>query len=137
MKPSIFYRVAAVVLLIFAAGHTFGFRQSDPQWGVDALLAAMRSVRFEVQGFNRSYWDLFTAAGFCVGVFYFFAAILAWQLGGLSAEILANLRGMRWTFAICFVAITIVSCLYLFMLPIVFSVVTSVCLISAAMLPSK
>lgn len=137
MKPSIFYRVAAVVLLIFAAGHTFGFRQSDPQWGVDVLLAAMRSVRFEVQGFNRSYWDLFTAAGFCVGVFYFFAAILAWQLGGLSAEILANLRGMRWTFAICFVAITIVSCLYLFMLPIVFSVVISVCLISAAMLPSK
>jgi len=40
----------------------------------------MRSIHFEVQGFNRAYWDLFVAAGFSIGVFYLFAAILAWQL---------------------------------------------------------
>jgi hypothetical protein len=78
MRASIFYRIAAVLLLLFAAGHTLGFRQSDPTWGVDALLASMRSIHFDVQGFNRSYWDLFQAAGFSVGVFYLFTAILAW-----------------------------------------------------------
>ena len=57
MRASIFYRIAAVLLLLFAAGHTLGFRQSDPAWGVDALLASMRSIHFDVQGFNRSYWD--------------------------------------------------------------------------------
>jgi hypothetical protein len=82
MQASIFYRIAAVLLLLFAVGHTLGFRQSDPTWGVDALLGSMRSIRFDVQGFNRTYWDLFVAAGFSVGVFYLFAAILAWQLGG-------------------------------------------------------
>ena len=56
MRASLLYRIAAVLLLLFAAGHTLGFRQSDPTWGVDALLSSMRSIHFDVQGFNRSYW---------------------------------------------------------------------------------
>jgi hypothetical protein len=134
MKASLFYRIAAVLLLFFAFGHTLGFRQSDPSWGVDALLASMRSIHFDVQGFSRTYWDLFVAAGFCVGVFYFFAAILAWQLGGLPAQTLALMRGTRWAFAACFAAITIVSWRYLFILPIVFSLAITLCLIVAAWL---
>jgi hypothetical protein len=63
MKASMFYRIAAVLLLLFAIGHTLGFRQSDSAWGVDALLVSMRSVHFEVQGFNRTYWEIFEAAG--------------------------------------------------------------------------
>ena len=137
MKASIFYRVAAVCLLLFAVAHTLGFRQSDPTWGVDALLASMRSIHFDVQGSNRTYWDLFVAAGFTVGVFYLFAAILAWQLGGLPAETLARLRGIAWAFALCFAAITVVSWRYLFILPVVLSILITVCLISAAWLSSK
>jgi hypothetical protein len=137
MKASILYRVAAVLLLLFALGHTLGFRQSDPQWGVEALLGSMRSIHFDVQGFHRTYWDLFVAAGFSVGVFYFFTAVLAWQLGGLPAEALAQLRGTRWTFALAFAAITLVSWRYLFLLPIAFSLVITVCLIGAAGLSSK
>jgi hypothetical protein len=137
MKASVLYRTAAVLLLLFALGHTLGFRQSVPQWGVDTLLASMRSIHFDVQGFNRTYWDLFLAAGFSVGVFYFFAAVLAWQLGSLPAETLALMRGTAWAFALCFAAITVVSCMYLFILPIVFSAVITVCLILAARLSSK
>ena len=49
-----------------------------------------------MQGFNRTYWDLFVAAGLSVGVFYLFAAILAWQLGHLPTETLALTRlGVR------------------------------------------
>ena len=137
MKASICYRVAAVLLLLFTVGHTLGFRQSDPKWGVDALLASMRSIHFEVQGFNRTYWDLFVAAGFSVGVFYLFAAILAWQLGGLPAATLALMRGTAWAFALCFAGITVVSWRYLFILPIVFSIGITVCLTAAALLSAK
>ena len=137
MKASTVYRVAGIFLLLFAVGHTLGFRQSDPRWGVDALLGSMRSIHFQVQGFNRTYWDLFVASGLSVGVFYLFAAILAWQLGGLPAETLAAMRGIAWAFALCFAAITVVSWRYLFILPIVFSVVITVCLIAAAWLSSK
>ena len=137
MKASIFYRAAAILLLLFAVGHTLGFRQSDPQWGVGVLLGSMRSIHFNVQGFTRTYWDLFVAAGLSVGVFYFFAAILAWQLSRLPAETLRLMRPVGWAFAICFAAITIVSWRYLFILPIVFSILITVCLISAAWLSSK
>src|SRR4051794_24563937 len=57
MKASLFYRIAAVLLLLFAAGHTLGFRQSDPTWGVETLLGSMRSIHFDVQGFSRTYWE--------------------------------------------------------------------------------
>jgi hypothetical protein len=137
MSASVFYRIAAVLLLLFALGHTLGFRQSDPTWGVDALLGSMRSLHFEVQGFNRTYWDLFVAAGFCVGVFYLFAAVLAWQLAGLPAATLALMRGTAWAFALCFAAITLVNCRYLFIVPIVFSIVITLCLSAAAWLSAK
>jgi len=137
MKASLFYRIAAILLLLFAFGHTLGFRQSDPSWSVDPLLGSMRSIHFDVQGFRRSYWDLFVAAGFSVGVFYFFAAVLAWQLGSLPAQTLALMRGIVWAFAVCFAAITVVSWRYLFVLPIVFSVVITLCLIAAAWLSAQ
>src|SRR6476660_9992657 len=137
MKAPILYRIAAVLLLLFAAGHTLGFRQSDPAWGVDTLLGSMRSIHFEVQGFNRTYWDLFLAAGFSVGLFYVFAAVLAWQLGGLPPAPLALMRPLAWAFALCFAAITVVSWRYLFILPIAFSIAMTLCLTAAARLSAK
>jgi len=137
MKAALFYRIAAVLLLLFALGHTLGFRQSDPKWGVDALVGSMQSIHFDVQGFSRTYWDLFVAAGFSVGVLYFFAAILAWQLGGLPGATLALMRGTAWAFALSFAAITVVSWRYLFIIPIVFSIVITLCLIVAAWLSAR
>jgi len=137
MKPSTFYRIAAVLLLLLAIGHTFGFRQSDPAWGVEGLLASMRSIHFDVQGFNRTYWDLFLAAGFSISVFYLFSAILAWQLASLPAATLAVMRGPIWGVAVCFAAITLVLWRYLFLLPIVLAFLITVCLTAAAWLSAK
>jgi hypothetical protein len=137
VKAPLLYRIASVLLLLFAVGHTLGFRQSDPTWGVDSLLGSMRSIHFDVQGFSRTYWDLFVAAGLSVGVFYLFAAILAWQLGGLAPGTLALMRGTAWAFAVCFATITLVSWRYLFILPIVFSMMITVCLTAAAWRAAK
>ena len=97
----------------------------------------MRSIHFDVQGFNRTYSDLFLAAGFSIGVFYLFAAVLAWQLASLPAATLALMRGTAWAFAGCFAAITVVLWLYLFLLPIVFTILITLCLTSAAWLSAK
>jgi hypothetical protein len=137
MKASLFYRIAAVLLLLFAVAHTLGFSQPDPKWGVDALLASMRSSHFDVMGFNRTYWDLFVAAGLSVGVFYLFAAILAWQLARLPAQTLALMRVIAWSFALVFAVITVVSWKYLFVIPVVFSIVIASCLTAAAWLSAK
>jgi hypothetical protein len=132
-----FYRIAAVLLLLFAVGHTLGFRQSDPQWGVDALLGSMRSVHFDAQGFTRTYWDFFSAFGLFFSVFLLFAAVLAWLLGGLPAETLARVRSIAWALAICFVAVTALSWRYAFTTPIVFSTLITLCLTAAAWLSAK
>ena len=137
MKASNFYRAAAILLLLFAVGHMLGFSQPDRQWGVDALVGSMQATHFDVMGFNRSYWDFFMAAGLSVGVFYLFAAVLAWQLGGLPPEGLARIRVTAWAFVLSFAAITVVSCSYLFIVPIIFSAVITGCLTAAAWLSSR
>ena len=137
MKPSILYRIASVLLVLFAVAHTLGFRQTDPQWGVDSLVAGMRSIHFDAQGFNRTYWDFFTAFGLFVSVFLLFAAVLAWQLGGLPAEMLRRLRGPAWAMVLCFVAVTIVTWRYVFIAPLVFSVVITLVLAAAAYASGK
>src|SRR5207245_11656302 len=114
MKASVFYRIAAVLLVLFAVGHTVGFRQSDPKWGVDALLGSMRSVHFDAQGFTRTYWDFFSAFGLFFSVFLLFSAVLAWLLAGLSAETLVRVRSIAWALAISFVAITALTWRYAF-----------------------
>ena|SRR5246127_5272368 len=137
MKASMFYRIASVLLLLFAAGHTFGFRQNIPEWGADAVLGLMRSVHFDAQGFTRTYWDFFSAFGLFFSVFLLFAAVLAWLLAGLPAETLARVRSIAWALAICFVAVTALSCRYAFTTPIVFSTLITLCLTAAAWLSAK
>jgi len=137
LKAPIFYRISSVLLLLFAAGHTFGFRQNNPEWGADAVLGLMRSVHFDAQGFTRSYWDFFSAFGLFFSVFLLFAAVLAWLLGRLPAETLARVRSIAWALAISFVAITALSWGYAFTIPIVFSTLIAVCLIAAAWLSAK
>lgn len=134
MKASLFYRIASVLLVLFAVGHTLGFRQNNPAWRADAVLGLMRSVHFDALGFNRTYWDFFSAFGFFFSVFVVFAAVLSWQLSSLPAETLARLRGIAWAFAICFVAVTGLSWTFAFTIPIVFSALITICLISAAWL---
>src|SRR6267378_1562563 len=74
MKASLLYRIASVLLLLFAIGHTLGFRQTDPAWGVGSLIDSMRSIHFDAQGFSRTYWDFFSAFGLFFSVFLLFAA---------------------------------------------------------------
>jgi hypothetical protein len=137
LKAPILYRIASLLLVLFAIGHTFGFRQTDPAWRVDGLLGLMRSIHFDAQGFSRTYWDVFSAFGLFFSVFLLFAAVLAWQLAGLSAETLAKMRTVAWALAICFAAVTALSWRYTFITPIVFSTVITVCLIAAAWRSAK
>jgi hypothetical protein len=137
MKASLFYRIAFVLLILFAVGHTLGFRRVDPRWGVDSLIQQLRSTHFDVQGFNRSYWDFFTGFGFFVTILLLFAAIVSWQLGSLPKESLSTMSLITWGLAICFIVVTFLSYQYFFMVPVVFSGATAVCLILGAWLAGR
>lgn len=133
MRPSMLYRIASVLLVLFAVGHTVGFRQIDPTWkGVDAVVASMQAVHFDVQGFDRTYYAFYAGFGLFVTVLLLLSALLAWQLGGLSKETLAGMGLLRWGFALSYAVVTFLSWKYFFVIPIVFSAVITLCLLAAS-----
>ena len=123
-----FYRISAVLLILFALGHTLGFSQPpDPAWKADAVVASMKSVHFDILGSQRNYWDFFLGDGYTVSIFFVFAAILGWQFARVSPA-----KSVAWAFAATFACLTILSCIYLFVVPIVFSSLITVSLGVAA-----
>jgi hypothetical protein len=134
MKASLLYRVSSILLVLFAIGHTLGFRQIDPTWGVDSLVQSMKSIHFNANGANRTYWEFFVGFGLFVTVLMLFASIIAWQFGGLPSEVLAAMRVSAWGFAVCFAVVSYLSWRYFFMVPAVFSIAIFLCLAAAAWL---
>ena len=134
MKAPVLFRIASVLLILFAVGHTLGFRRVDPRWGVDSLVNQLHSTHFNVQGVSRTYWDFFTGFGFFVTILLLFAAIVSWQLGGLPKESLSAMSLTTWGLAICFLIVTFLSYQYFFMVPVIFSGAIAICLILAAWL---
>jgi hypothetical protein len=130
MTSRVLYRIAAVLILLFDLGHSAGCPWSDPGWGVD--LGPIRSHHFTLLGFSRTYWDFYVGFGLFVSAFLLLAAILAWQLGGLPAQTLPLLRSTAWALALCFAAVTVLSWMYFFIIPIAFSSVITACLVVAA-----
>jgi len=134
MNASLFYKTSSVILVLFALGHTIGFRKVDPSWNADTTVNSMRSVGFDVQGFNRTYWDFFTGFGLFVTVFLLFAAVLAWRFGSMTPERLAAIRVERWSFALCFVVIAGLTWRYFFIAPGILSTLAALGLVWAASL---
>jgi hypothetical protein len=134
MRASLLYRIASVLLALFAIGHTVGFSQTEPQWGVDSLVRSMQTIHFNVNGAERTYWDFFVGFGLFVSVLMLLACIVAWQFGSLPAETLAGMRLSAWGFAICFAVVAYLSWRYFFIFPIIFSVAIFLCLAAAAWL---
>ena len=134
MNASLLYRVSSVLLVLFALGHTIGFRRVDPRWNADTVANSMRSVSFEVQGFNRTYWEFFTGFGLFVTVFLLFAAVLSWRFGSMTPERLSAIPVERWSFALCFVVIAGLTWRYFFIAPGVLSTLAALGLVGAAWL---
>jgi len=84
MKATLLFRIAAVLLLLFATGHTIGFLSFTPPTpeGV-AVRDAMSNVHFQVRNNSLSYGGFYRGFGLFVTAYLLFSAFLAWQLGSL------------------------------------------------------
>ncbi len=134
MTASLLYRIASVLLLLFAIGNTFVFRRTYPSWRVDSVVGAMRNTRFEIQGLNRTFWDFYTGFGLFTTVFLVFVAVLAWQLGSLSKDQLRSLSVVTWALGICLLSVSVLSWKYFLVTTGVAYSVVAVLLVMAAVL---
>ena len=135
MTSRVLYRLAAVLILLFDLGHSAAFPWSDPRWGVDTT--AMKSTHVPILGVSRTYWDFYVGNGLAISVFLLLAAVLAWQLGGLPSETSALMRLTAWTLVFCFAALTVLTWMYFFTIPLVFSALIAICLLSATWLSTR
>jgi hypothetical protein len=75
------YRIAAVLLFIFAVMHTIGFLSLKPPTPEAlAVRDGMTNVHFHLQGADLSYGGFYRGFGLAITANGLFIAFLAWQL---------------------------------------------------------
>jgi hypothetical protein len=133
MNATLLYRIAAVIFILFAAGHTFGFLKFEPPTpeGI-AVRDAMRKVHFRVGSRDYSYGGFYDGFGLYVSVYLLFSAVLSWQLGSLSASHPHTTGVIAWAFFGVQVIGLALSCIYFFPIPAIMSAVVALCLGLAA-----
>ena len=133
MSPRLSLRLAAVVFLLFAAGHTVGFLTfRAPTAEGQAVFSAMNSVHFAADGTTYSYGNFYRGFGLFITVFQLFTAWLAWMLASWAASIPQQVRAIAW--ALCPMQLISfgLSLAYFAVAPAALSAIAAILLIVAA-----
>jgi hypothetical protein len=117
------YRLASYVLVLYALGHTVGAVISTPRLGAaaDAVAASMKSVHFDAQGFNDTWYGFYQGFGWLVSVFFLVSAVTCWHIGGRPVRDRMGLAGITWPLFLSYAVSVVIACEYFFGAPIVFS----------------
>lgn len=123
------FRAAAVLLVLFAAGHSYGFLAFQPPTAEGrAVWSAMNGVRFSAGSSTFSYGGFYIGFGLFITVFQIFSAWLAWFLGAMARRGEQGARAIAWAMFVVQVVGVGLSLRYFSAGPAVFSVVTAACL---------
>jgi hypothetical protein len=135
VKATVLYRIAAVVFVLFAVGHTFGFLSFRPPTPEGlAVLDAMNNVHFKVGNASYTYGHFYLGLGLSATINMLFSAFLAWYLGGMARSNPHAIRSLAWVFVAVQVASVVVSLVYISVIPAAFSAVLVIVLGWAAWL---
>ena len=138
MTSTLLYRVAAIVFVLFAVGHTIGFLSLRPASAEGrAVLDSMNSVRFEVRGRSYSYGDFYRGFGLSCTVSMLLSAFLSWHLGQLARSTPSAVGFMGWAFFLLQLPGIALSFLYFGPPPMVLSAMVALLLGCAAWLVGR
>ena len=113
---------AAILLAIFALGHTYGtfwFPSQGP--AEDALFASMRDFTFPVMGVERSHWLFYRGFALFLSWNLVVLVVFAWQLANLSARRPVDARPLLVTLFLGTIGLAVLSWIYFFPAPGVMS----------------
>ena len=129
MKPTIFLRIAAIITLLYFAGHTSGIPWT-PDTGPEAMpvIDAMKSHSFDLIGSMRTYWDFYFGFGVTISLFLLVLAVMLWQLGSMAKTDALRIRGLVASFLVLFIINTVLAWKYFFVIPLVTSAAITICL---------
>lgn len=134
-SATVWFRISAVILVLFAAGHTFGFLSFKPptEQGM-AVREAMNTVHFEVDGKIFSYGGFYRGFGLSATVSMLFEAFVCWFLAGLARRNPREVKALGWALVIQQIVGMVFSVMYFGLPPTIFSAVLTLCLIVATWL---
>jgi hypothetical protein len=123
MTATIWLRISSIITFLFAAGHTLGGLKYWSPMGDNAVLQAMRSVRFDTMGANRSYFDFYMGFGYSLSVTQVMLAILLWQLAALARTNAPGVRPMIAVIILAVAASSVIAWQFILPVPALFSLV--------------
>ena len=137
-SATVWFRISAVMLLLFALGHTFGFLTFKPptEQGM-AVREAMTNVHFQVGGKIFSYGGFYRGFGLSATVSMIFECFLCWFLGSLARRHPREIAPIGWALVVQQVAGMVLSLLYFGVPPIVLSAVLTACIVVATLLAAS
>jgi len=130
MKATAWFRVSAVILLLFAVGHTvgfLGFRGSTPE--AQAVRAQMDAVHFAAKpggAATLSFGGFYEGFGLFITAFYLFAAWVAWRLGAMAKQGPADVAALGWAMVALMVVSAGLSLQYFSAKPMVLSMLAAI-----------
>jgi hypothetical protein len=138
MKAFHFLRIAAVLTLLYCAGHTSGMPwtpYTDPE--ATSVLEAMKSHSFAEQGFKGTYWDLYFGFGLIISLYLLLQAAVLWQVASLAKTDARRVRPLVGSFLLAFVINAALSWRYFFVVPVVLAGLVAICLAIALVLAAR
>jgi len=84
MRPSLFYRLAAIVSLLFSIGHTAGFLTFRPKSAEGQAAVKAMAVVFNEDGTRFSYEGFYVGFGLTCTLAMLLIAVWSWWLGSLA-----------------------------------------------------
>ena len=134
MKATTWFRITAVLMLLFAAGHTFGFlsfRATTDEGR--AVFDAMNRVHFSEGHSTFSYGEFYRGFGLSITVSQLFFAWLAWTLAWMSKEGAAGVKDIAWGMVVLQLVGVLLSAKYFATIPALFSLMAAGCFAMGAM----
>jgi hypothetical protein len=134
-SATVWFRISAVILLLFAVGHTLGFLTFKPptEQGM-AVREAMTNVHFQVGGKIFSYGGFYRGFGLSATISMLFEGFLCWFLGGLARRHPREIAPIGWALVVQQIAGMVLSLLYFGVPAIFLSAVLTVCIVAATLL---
>src|SRR5438270_6257366 len=124
MTATLLYRIAAIVLILFAAGHTFGFLKfKAPNAEGVAVQNAMENVHFDLGSKSYTYGNFYRGFGLFCTAYLLFTAFLAWRMGEMARTTPLAIGSLGWVFFAAQLVSIVLSWKYFVLPPTIFSAV--------------
>jgi len=127
MKRITPFRIAAVLLIVFCAGHTGGGMLAQKSLGpqADAVFAQMKAVHFVFNGSDCTWYGFWFGFGMTSSLFLLLSAIIAWQLDKVGPAAWPAVSVIAWSLIAAHAANAFLSWKYFFLGPAVIGVLVT------------